>query len=552
MSRFVVEPHLTKPLRDLRAPFRYCAPSVARRVQVLAICLLSAVAVGIPSSAAQVSGGWNNLGQGSSASVAALNGKVETMAVDGSRLYLGGEFIDAGGLADADRIASWDGGAWSAVGGGIDNGSVRAIAVDGTNVYAGGSFIDLDGNMSADKIAVWRGSGWEPITTCLPPNCQLGGNVEALLKVGRKLYVGGSFLNLHGIPQADGIARYDLDTRVWEAITASSGDIGGSVFALAPDGTGGVYVGGSFVGAPSVANARFIAHFTGTTWAAMGLGPNAVVREIAVRGTSVYAVGDFINAGNDAGDKVARFDGFSWRGLGATSFFGEATVPLHDIQLYGSHVIVTGVFMNAGGQPKVDGIAAFVSGKWTNVGTDAGGSSGPGGILLAVEAIGQRLYAGGLSADIGGGPLNDNAAYIVPHRPDALIKSTGGFVGDGVYSKGGNQAQTLTFPRGQTGTFTIEIQNDGTVTDAVTLLGSSSSNGFTVKYFEGARDVTTRVNHGSFRIQDLAPGSSQTVLLKVKVGTGVAAGAQRRIFVHAKSLGGSRLLDGVWAIVTAS
>jgi hypothetical protein len=254
---------------------------------------------------------------------------------------------------------------------------------------------------------------------------------------------------------------------------------------------------------------------------------------------------------NNAGDKVAWYNGSTWSGLGATSFFGEGTVPLYDIQLYGSHVIVVGTFTNGGGQAKVDAIAAFVSGKWTNVGTDAGGSNGPGFNLLAVEMIGRRLYAGGLSPDIGGGPLNDNAAYIVPHRPDALIKTTGAFRGNDIYSKGANQGWGLAVPRSQTGTFTIEIQNDGTVADAVQLKGVGSGSGFTVRYLHGGTNVTFQVTHGAFRLQDLAPGASRTVLLEVKVGAGVAVAARRRIAVIATSLGGARLADGVLAIVAA-
>ena len=56
-------------------------------------------------------------------------------------LYVGGKFTDAGGIANADRIAKWNGSSWSAVSSSteqITNGEVFAIAIAGGKVYAGG------------------------------------------------------------------------------------------------------------------------------------------------------------------------------------------------------------------------------------------------------------------------------------------------------------------------------------------------------------------------------------------------------------------------------
>jgi hypothetical protein len=61
---------------------------------------------------------------------------------------VGGEFTDAGGVANADRIAKWNGSSWSAVSSApsqISNGGVFAIAVSGGKVYAGGTFTNAGG-----------------------------------------------------------------------------------------------------------------------------------------------------------------------------------------------------------------------------------------------------------------------------------------------------------------------------------------------------------------------------------------------------------------------
>src|SRR5690606_37478455 len=102
-----------------------------------------------------------------------LNGKVNEIAVSGSNVYVGGEFtnVNNGGvvLTDADYIARWDAqtGNWRVLGSdGAGNGSLNnpvfAVAVDGSHVYVGGQFYDVNNNgtvlNAADHIARWDGA----------------------------------------------------------------------------------------------------------------------------------------------------------------------------------------------------------------------------------------------------------------------------------------------------------------------------------------------------------------------------------------------------------
>jgi hypothetical protein len=75
---------------------------------------------------------WSPLGTGMDRTVYAL-------AVIGTDLYAGGDFTTAGGVNIGYGIAKWNGGAWSALGTGMDN-AVVALAVSGTDLYAGGGF----------------------------------------------------------------------------------------------------------------------------------------------------------------------------------------------------------------------------------------------------------------------------------------------------------------------------------------------------------------------------------------------------------------------------
>jgi hypothetical protein len=62
-------------------------------------------------------GGWDHLGHGATTSTPALDGSVDALNADNAgTLYVGGNFLNAGGHAAADHIASWNGSAWSTVG----------------------------------------------------------------------------------------------------------------------------------------------------------------------------------------------------------------------------------------------------------------------------------------------------------------------------------------------------------------------------------------------------------------------------------------------------
>ena len=110
-------------------------------------------------------GGWDHLGDAGTPGSDSLNGNVNVLNGDAPGLLLvGGEFTDAGGNAAADRIASWNGSAWNAVGSASDqlNGGVFAIAYANGKTYAGGSFTNAGGNQDADFLAVWDGQTWAP------------------------------------------------------------------------------------------------------------------------------------------------------------------------------------------------------------------------------------------------------------------------------------------------------------------------------------------------------------------------------------------------------
>jgi hypothetical protein len=528
-------------------------------VALIAIAVIALTALPFTTAAAAGSGGWNPLGHGTNPGDPALTGKVETFTSAGHTLYVGGDFIDAGGLAKADHIASWNGTAWSALGGGLGNGpsAVYAIAVDPVtgDVFAAGSFQNAGGDQNADAIARFDGTSWKSLSSV-----GLNGPVFALAIVGRTLYIGGGFSEAAGIAEADAVASYGIDGGAWSAINVNNNDIGGTVCCLVPDGSGGLYVGGSFINADGIASADFAAHYLGgTAWSAIGTSTalNGRVRAIAVFGTKVYVGGDFINAGGDNNaDKVAMYDGSDWIPLGSTSAFGEAANSVYALAIDNGAVFAAGYFNNADANAKIDGIGAFRGGAWTNVGSDGTGN-GPvpvNTLMTSLRVVGDQLFLGGLASAIGGSTKNGYASWFRLRQPDGQIAvGTGAFVGNGVYNTtGAGQTRQQIVHRTDTGTFTIKITNDGFSADTIKLHGAGSVGPFKVTYLSGTTDITAAVVAGTYSTGPIGAGASRTIKLEVKVTSGASVGATRSFNVSSTSTGAGAPKDTVKATVKVS
>jgi hypothetical protein len=177
---------------------------------------------------------WEQCGEGLSGEYY-MDLYVNALAAIGTNLYVGGNFHTAGVVA-ASCIAKWSdnwNGSWSALGSGI-NGSVCALAVSGTDLYAGGGFTKA-GWVPATNIAKWNGSSWSALGS------GMNGLVHALVVVETNLYAGGEFTAAGGVP-AMGVAKWNGST--WWPL--GSGVSGGCVYAMATDGAGHLFVGGSF------------------------------------------------------------------------------------------------------------------------------------------------------------------------------------------------------------------------------------------------------------------------------------------------------------------
>ena len=105
------------------------------------------------------------------------------------------------------------------------------------------------------------------------------------------------------------------------------------------------------------------------------------------------------------------------------------------------------------------------------------------------------------------------------HKPDGWIGVSGKYVGNGVYNATAtNQIKTLKTNAGKTVSFSVRVENDGSDTDSYTVDGGAGAKGYTVSYFVGVTDYTTKVTNGTYTFS-LAPGSYKSITMKVKVGS---------------------------------
>jgi trimeric autotransporter adhesin len=269
-----------------------------------------------------------------------VNGSVSSIAEGpNGAIYVGGVFPMVGGDVAANRVARFENETWSTLGGGFD-GNVSALAVSGTTVYAGGDFV-RSGPATTRSVAQWNGATWSSM------GGGLDGAVGALaMGPDGNLYAGGAFTESNGTV-LNHIARWN--GAVWQAL----GDgFDGSVNALAFDQAGKLYAGGSFeTSGTTVVN--HVAVWNGTAWAAMGAGVSAEfsagISAMVLYDGKITIGGRFTTSGDDAVEGLAAWDGSKWRPIGGGV---HASSPIASLAVRGSELYVTGFGLEGG--PKVD------------------------------------------------------------------------------------------------------------------------------------------------------------------------------------------------------
>ncbi|MEO8670208.1 MAG: hypothetical protein ABI411_02765 [Tahibacter sp.] len=340
-----------------------------------------------------IAGAWQPLG---SETTNGVDGSVNALVVDGSTVYVGGAFAAAAGVV-ANRIARWNGSAWSSVGSGAQNGfdnTVWTIQMNGSDLIVGGAFQRAGGQLSGG-IARWNGSQWFPIGS---NPAGVTGTVRVLRMVAGQMVVGGSLSFAGNLPISN-VGSWNGST--WSALGGGVGDSSAassdSVRALT-QWNGQIHAFGTFTQSTGVIT-NGVARWDGSAWRAL-IDPTdttQVTGEIYAmlsNGSDVYVGGAISQVGNLAVNNIARWNGSAWSAVGA-----GVNGPVNSLAIDGGVLYVGGDFSMAGGQT-ASNLAQWDGSSWHPVGNV--GAQGTDGGVTSLAATAGRLYAGGFFTHAGG------------------------------------------------------------------------------------------------------------------------------------------------------
>ncbi len=153
----------------------------------------------------------------------APNGEVRTLVRSASTLYVGGLFTSIGNQ-NRNRIAALDVTTGQAVftWNPNANGTVNTLFLNGSTLYMGGDFTQLGGpsgpsrtRLAALDLATGVPGPWNPVANS---------TVWALAMGGTRLYAGGAFGTVGGLPHA-GLVALDPNSGAADAWNASANGI---------------------------------------------------------------------------------------------------------------------------------------------------------------------------------------------------------------------------------------------------------------------------------------------------------------------------------------
>ena len=282
--------------------------------------------------------------------------------------------------------------------------------------------------------------------------------VKAIAIQDTNIYVGGSFTKDGNSNSMMRLSKWNGTT--WSAVGKGPNSEVSSMAVLGSD----LYIGGYFTAVTnangSVVNATNIAKWNGTTWSAVGTGPNAQVQALSTFGTNLYVGGNFQRARQSDGSQITAscicvWDGNKWGALKETHIGIDDYVQT--MALYRDKIIAGGNFVTAGGNV-VNYICQWDGTNWSSLGR---GLSAPCyGMYVMTNATETNLYVGG---DFTTATQTDGSTTNVPrvaHWNGSAWRGLGNGVDSTVYSFASIGTNLYLG-----GYFSSGIQTDGTTTN---------------------------------------------------------------------------------------
>lgn len=326
---------------------------------------------------------WETFGGGASQFIRTMY----TDSVNGL-LYIGGNFLHVGGMS-VKNIVSWDGIQWDTLGSGIGNdnsyNSVRSICRYQDKLYFGGDFRAVAGNVFVRNIATWDGNTWDSLPGM--PN-RVVSDIKAY---NGELYICGTFDSIGTLP-ANGLAKWDGNA--WSDVNniPNYNDYAGNInfFDCLAFYKNQLYVAGNMGGWTDTI--KEITRWNGTDWVSVGGGikGDSWVDCMTVYKNELYVGGYFYANDGNAGNFIMKWDGQQWSDVGG-GMIGDTVYlngQIFDMKVINDELWVVGVFLGAGGVP-AQKVAKWDGEEWCGLGSQINNS------ILCIESFRDTVYIGG-------------------------------------------------------------------------------------------------------------------------------------------------------------
>ncbi len=283
-----------------------------------------------------------------------VGGQVDTLAIDDTTIYLGGNFTTVGGATRNRAAAISTDGAGTLLNWNPNfNSRVLSLVATADSVYAAGGFTQANGGTSRSYLAqIDKTSG---TLTAWDPSAKGGNMALTALSFSGTIVVGGDFTHVNTLPRQN-IAAFDNDGRA----TSWAPGLGSNGNAITIS-NGVAYVVGGFTSAGG-ATRNYAAGFATNSGAVTDWNPNlsGYAQDIYVDDSIAYLVGGFTSVGGATRNRAAAIstDGagtlLSWNPNSDAEVW---RVVIDDTLAYlgGNFNTVGGVSLNAAAAISTDG-----------------------------------------------------------------------------------------------------------------------------------------------------------------------------------------------------
>lgn len=257
--------------------------------------------------------------------IPSVSGDIHAIAINGTNLFIGGEFDSIGGKyrTNLAKLDAYGTGSVDSVWAPNPNNlpfqsQVKTLAISGSDIYVGGSFTNVGGQSRPNLARVSTiGNGlsdpyWDP---------QPDSEVAAIAVDGTRIYVGGSFTRMRG-KTALGVARLGSLTGLRDGGFSVQVEKPGYINAIVRQRDGKIIIGGSFNLVDKLGRgnmARF--HLDGTLDPVWDPDVDGTVSALAVTETDIIAGGYFRRVGGKERQNLAKIS------AGATATVNPAWNP---------------------------------------------------------------------------------------------------------------------------------------------------------------------------------------------------------------------------------